>query len=176
MTTKEIEQPTKKRVNNYEDMERDLLSMKQQLAEKEKQVQELMKEKDQPDEIEIEFDIMHEKLSSLLDSLPVLKKKHKEDKEESRRKIEKLEHLVAEKDKKLEQLSQSVAELQMQRKMNKALILENERFKSNIKEKEDRIADLEHCLQDLQQIKHEITQIGSVPGMLKYKLLLYYFF
>uniref|UniRef100_A0A1X7TEG0 Death domain-containing protein n=1 Tax=Amphimedon queenslandica TaxID=400682 RepID=A0A1X7TEG0_AMPQE len=41
MTTKEMEQPTKKTVNNYEDMERDLLSMKQQLAEKEKQVQEL---------------------------------------------------------------------------------------------------------------------------------------
>uniref|UniRef100_A0A1X7TT17 Uncharacterized protein n=1 Tax=Amphimedon queenslandica TaxID=400682 RepID=A0A1X7TT17_AMPQE len=122
------------------------------------------------DQDELELDIIQEKFL-LLDSLQVLKKNREEDKEESRRKIEKLEHLVAEKDEKLEQQSESVAELQMQKKINKVLILENEKFKSNIKEKEDRIAviesELAQRLQDLKQLQHEVTQIGSAPEQIK---------
>ncbi|XP_019861981.1 PREDICTED: uncharacterized protein LOC109590527 [Amphimedon queenslandica] len=85
MTSKEIEQPTKKTVNNYEDMERELLSMKQQLAEKEKQVQEL----------QMKLQTKQEKEHIPTESVDELNKKVKTQYAISRRKTMEIEDLKA---------------------------------------------------------------------------------
>uniref|UniRef100_A0A1X7UD95 Uncharacterized protein n=1 Tax=Amphimedon queenslandica TaxID=400682 RepID=A0A1X7UD95_AMPQE len=79
--------------------------------------------------------ILEKMVFSLLEALQELKKAKKE---ESREKIQEMKQHLA--DKKLEQLSRSVSELQEQNKMhkarNKALMFENEKLESEIKKKE----------------------------------------
>ncbi|XP_019857908.1 PREDICTED: uncharacterized protein LOC109586179 isoform X1 [Amphimedon queenslandica] len=144
-TPKKTDKLTKETVNNYEDMERELLSMRQQLAKKEKQVQELIKERDQPDDTD-ELKRSLVKKNQEIDHLKVSIKKKDDESVSKIRELQTTCQYATESSKtqgisefvigKTEVTLECVAELQVQKRKNKALMLENEKLISEIKKKE----------------------------------------
>ncbi|XP_019854994.1 PREDICTED: uncharacterized protein LOC109583917 [Amphimedon queenslandica] len=127
MTSKEIEQPTKKTVNNYEDMERDLLSMKQQLAEKEKQVQEL--------EMKLQTKQEKEHIHILpTESVDELNKKLETQYALSRRKTMEIEDLKATMEQKDEKMIDTEKELTSLKELSETRLQEIEQLKLKLED------------------------------------------